>query len=107
LRYFSFVAGEFCAAKRSKPSARLPIGKPAAPGYKCTGRFLNFPNCFNNLTNMATAKPATKSNRKEIEAKKKLKRQARRAKQAASFKARLQKKREAKKAKAGAEAPKE
>ncbi len=54
---------------------------------------------------MATTKPATSSNRKEIEAKKKVKRKARRDKQAASLKAQRQKKREAKKEKEAA--PKE
>ena len=54
---------------------------------------------------MATAKPASNPKRKEIEAKKKLKRLARRTKQAASLKARRQKKREAKKEKEAA--PKE
>jgi hypothetical protein len=46
---------------------------------------------------MATTKTATGSNRKEIEAKKKVKRIARREKQAASLRERRQKKHEAKK----------
>jgi hypothetical protein len=46
---------------------------------------------------MATAKPANNPRRKEIEAKKKIKRKARREIQAASLRDRRKKKREAKK----------